>query len=150
MIDRLPRIHTTHLSNDRNRVSTFAFEFLGLFCLFVAFLIGAVVVSVRLPFLLLSFPTSLSPSTRTYSTPLQTFWGNLLWCHSYWQCRVLTVLVTFSWMTVSTSFVLLAGTFYAITISAIPMEKRYPLPLYATYAPYVRSHKSFESHATLA
>ncbi|KAI0769726.1 hypothetical protein BD413DRAFT_78640 [Trametes elegans] len=65
-------IHIIHRSYDYGRFSSFAFELLGLLALFTLYLVGAAIAS--------------------------TYWGDLFWCHRYWQCRILTVLVAFAWI----------------------------------------------------
>ncbi|KAI0742220.1 hypothetical protein C8Q80DRAFT_1186786 [Daedaleopsis nitida] len=95
-------IHIIHRSYDYGRVSSFAGELLGLFVLSVAFLVGAAI-----------------------ST---TFWGHLSWCHQYWQCRVLTVLVAFAWMCwILTLVLIVISILFAIANSALfrPLHGRY-------------------------
>ncbi|KAI0820551.1 hypothetical protein BC628DRAFT_1422879 [Trametes gibbosa] len=65
-------IHVIHRSYDYGRISSFAGELVGLLGLFALYLVGAAIAS--------------------------TYWGNLFWCHQFWQCRILTVLVAFAWM----------------------------------------------------
>ena len=58
----------------------------------------------------------------------QTFWGNLFWCHRYWQCRVLTVMVAFAWMCwVMTFALLIVNILFAVANSAFfrPLHGRY-------------------------
>ncbi|PCH42806.1 hypothetical protein WOLCODRAFT_89997 [Wolfiporia cocos MD-104 SS10] len=52
--------------------SSFAAEMVGLFILFLLWLVGAAIAS--------------------------TMWGNLGWCHIYEPCRLLTALVAFAWL----------------------------------------------------
>jgi len=52
--------------------SSFAGEMVGLFCLFVLWLVGAAISS--------------------------TMWAELGWCHEYEACRLLTALVAFAWL----------------------------------------------------
>ncbi|KAH9926659.1 uncharacterized protein BXZ73DRAFT_90922 [Epithele typhae] len=98
-------IHIIHRSYDYGRFSSFFFELLGLFVFFVLFLVGAAIAS--------------------------TFWGDLFWCHSFWQCRVLTVLVAFAWMCwVLTFFLFFASLAFAIANSA------FFRPFHAQYNPH--------------
>ncbi|KAI0691568.1 hypothetical protein C8Q76DRAFT_771967 [Earliella scabrosa] len=95
-------IHIIHRSYDYGRLSSFAGELFGLFVLFVMFLVGAAIAT--------------------------TFWGDLFWCHTYWQCRVLTVLVAFAWMCwVITFALLLVSILFAAANSAFfhPLHGRY-------------------------
>ncbi|RDX47973.1 hypothetical protein OH76DRAFT_1456489 [Lentinus brumalis] len=95
-------IHVIHRSYDYGRFSSFAFELFGLLSLFAMFLVGAAIAS--------------------------TFWGNLFWCHTYWQCRVLTVMVAFSWLCWIMTFALTIVTIlFAVANSAFfrPLHGRY-------------------------
>ena len=61
-------------------------------------------------------------------TPPQSFWGNLFWCQNFWQCRMLTVLVAFSWMCWVVVFALLfISAVFAVTNAALgrPLHARY-------------------------
>ncbi len=65
---------------------------------------------------------------RAHGRRLQTFWGNLFWCHTYWQCRVLTVMVAFSWLCWIMTFALTIVTIlFAVANSAFfrPLHGRY-------------------------
>lgn len=59
---------------------------------------------------------------------VQTFWGNLFWCHQFWQCRILTVLVAFAWMCWVLVFILVfVSTMFAVANAAFfhPLHGRY-------------------------
>ncbi|KAL1945336.1 hypothetical protein VTO73DRAFT_2187 [Trametes versicolor] len=95
-------IHVIHRSYDYGRISTFAGELVGLMGLFALFLVGAAISS--------------------------TFWGNLFWCHQFWQCRILTVLVAFAWMCWVLVFILVfVSTMFAVANAAFfhPLHGRY-------------------------
>ncbi|KAI0753856.1 hypothetical protein C8Q74DRAFT_343968 [Fomes fomentarius] len=95
-------IHVIHRSYDYGRISSFAGELLGLIALFVLFLVGAAIAS--------------------------TLWADLFWCHAYWQCRVLTVLVAFAWMSWIITFALIIiSVLFAVANSALfrPLHGRY-------------------------
>jgi len=64
-------VHTRHEYHKRWLMS-FLFEILGLWALFLFWLVGAGI------------------STN--------YWGNLRWCHTYKACRLLTAIVAFAWM----------------------------------------------------
>ncbi|KIP02593.1 hypothetical protein PHLGIDRAFT_286143 [Phlebiopsis gigantea 11061_1 CR5-6] len=74
-------IHVITRTYDYGLVSTFLSETLGLFTLFVLWLVGAAIATAN--------------------------WGNLAWCRIYLPCRVLTALVAFAWMGFIVVFVLL-------------------------------------------
>ena len=120
------RIHIIHRGYDYGWGSTFAFELFGLFVLFVMFLVGAAIASVRPPPSL--SPTHSHPHSR--SPRAQTFWGNLFWCHTYWQCRVLTVLVAFAWMCWTLAFALL----FISAVVAVA-SRAFRRPMHAAYDP---------------
>ncbi|KAI0682074.1 hypothetical protein BC835DRAFT_1300635 [Cytidiella melzeri] len=65
-------IHVIARTSEYGWVSTFAGETVVLFILFVMWLVGA--------------------------AKATSFWGDLSWCHQFKPCRILTVLVAFSWM----------------------------------------------------
>ncbi|CAL1697516.1 unnamed protein product [Somion occarium] len=65
-------VHVLHRDDDYGFVGTFAGEILGLFTLFILWLVGAAIAT--------------------------TFWGDLSWCHQFLPCRILTVIVAFAWM----------------------------------------------------
>ena len=116
-------IHVIHRSYDYGRFSSFAFELFGLFALFAMFLVGAAISSVSS-----SSPSLSSLARADMRRPCQTFWGNLFWCHRYWQCRVLTVMVAFAWMCwVMTFALLIVNILFAVANSAFfrPLHGRY-------------------------
>ncbi|EJF58863.1 hypothetical protein BD309DRAFT_927161 [Dichomitus squalens] len=95
-------IHVIHRSYDYGRFSSFAAELLGLMALFTLFLVGAAISS--------------------------TFWGDLFWCHEFWQCRLLTALVAFAWMCWVMTFALIViSVLFAVANSAFfhPLHGRY-------------------------
>ncbi|KAL7278403.1 hypothetical protein ACG7TL_007398 [Trametes sanguinea] len=95
-------IHIIHRSYDYGRITSFAGELIGLMALFTLYLVGAAIAS--------------------------TFWGNLFWCHRFWQCRVLTVLVAFAWMCWAIVFVLMfVSVMFAVANAAFfhPLHGRY-------------------------
>ncbi|KAI0070218.1 hypothetical protein K474DRAFT_1609093 [Panus rudis PR-1116 ss-1] len=65
-------VHVLTRDAEYGFLGTFAGEILGLFCLFVLWLVGAAIAT--------------------------TFWGDLSWCHQFLPCRILTVIVAFAWM----------------------------------------------------
>ncbi|TFY61810.1 hypothetical protein EVG20_g6916 [Dentipellis fragilis] len=70
-------------------VHTFTSELVGLFVLFVFWLVGAAI-----------------------STSI---WGNLTWCRQFMQCRLLTALVAFAWM----GWIILFGLFLTSLLHSI-------------------------------
>ncbi|KAI0653246.1 hypothetical protein C8Q70DRAFT_1026652 [Cubamyces menziesii] len=95
-------IHIIHRSYDYGRISTFVGELIGLMGLFALYLVGAAIAS--------------------------TYWGNLFWCHQYWQCRVLTVLVAFAWMCWVIVFILVfVSVMFAVANAAFfrPLHAQY-------------------------
>ncbi|KAI0752830.1 hypothetical protein C8Q80DRAFT_478629 [Daedaleopsis nitida] len=58
-------------------------------------------------------------------------WGNLFWCHQYWQCRLLTVLVAFAWM--NTAIVLVLFTLSVVTALAL---SDFSYPVHGRYDPH--------------
>ncbi|KAJ3559349.1 hypothetical protein NM688_g402 [Phlebia brevispora] len=107
-------IHIIHRSYDYGFGSTFAAEIIGLFILFVMWLVGAAIAT--------------------------TFWGNLHWCHEFLACRLLTTLVAFAWMGWIIIFLLLAiSVMFAAANGAFghPMHGRYD-PRASAYAPNPR------------
>ncbi|EKM49041.1 uncharacterized protein PHACADRAFT_265891 [Phanerochaete carnosa HHB-10118-sp] len=98
---------------DYGIVSTFLSETIGLFILFVLWLVGAAIAT--------------------------SSWGNLAWCHIYLPCRVLTALVAFAWMSFIMVFVLLIiSVMFSIANRAFkqPMHGRYDPR--SSYAPSYR------------
>ncbi|KAH9852806.1 hypothetical protein C2E23DRAFT_133672 [Lenzites betulinus] len=95
-------IHVIHKSRDYGRISSFAGELLGLLCLFALYLVGAAIASM--------------------------YWGALFWCHAFWQCRVLTVLVAFAWMCWA---LVLALVFVSAMLAAT--NRAYMRPLHGRY-----------------
>lgn len=65
-------MHTIHKRKSHSVLHTFTHSLLGLFILTILFIVGAAVSS--------------------------HYWGDLGWCHGYFACRLLTVLVAFAWM----------------------------------------------------
>jgi len=65
-------IHTIHRGYEYGLASSFTGEIVGLFILFVMWLVGAAIAT--------------------------SFWGALSWCWVYQPCRVLTALVAFAWL----------------------------------------------------
>ncbi|KAF9069998.1 hypothetical protein BDP27DRAFT_1293065 [Rhodocollybia butyracea] len=65
-------IHCIHKRHENRFISTFLGEFIGLFVLWLMYLVGAAIAT--------------------------TFWGNLAFCQVFIQCRTLTALVAFAWM----------------------------------------------------
>ncbi|KAI0665547.1 hypothetical protein C8Q78DRAFT_986234 [Trametes maxima] len=96
-------IHVIHRSYDYGRFSSFAFELIGLLILFTLFLVGAAISS--------------------------TLWGNLFWCHVYWQCRLLTVLVAFAWI----CWVLVFITVIVSVLFAVSNSLGWGRPLHGRY-----------------
>ncbi|KAI0665848.1 hypothetical protein C8Q78DRAFT_1111573 [Trametes maxima] len=98
-----PHIHIIHRSYDYGRFSLFAFELIGLLILFTLFLVGAAISS--------------------------TLWGNLFWCHVYWQCRLLTVLIAFAWICWALVFItIVVSVLFAVSNSlgwGRPLHGRY-------------------------
>ncbi|KAH9041890.1 hypothetical protein EDB83DRAFT_2228090 [Lactarius deliciosus] len=70
-------IHAIYTRRDRLIVHTFAAESIALFVLFVMWLVGTGIATVR-PF-------------------FSSMWGDLGWCHQYSPCRLLTALVAIAW-----------------------------------------------------
>ncbi|EGO03103.1 hypothetical protein SERLA73DRAFT_176622 [Serpula lacrymans var. lacrymans S7.3] len=62
-------------------LNTFMEEIIGLFILFLLWLVGAAIAT-----------ASRSPGVDP------TKWGKLMWCQHYWACRILTTLLAFAWL----------------------------------------------------
>ncbi|OCH89391.1 hypothetical protein OBBRIDRAFT_794344 [Obba rivulosa] len=95
-------IHNIHRGYEYGLATSFAGEILGLFVLFVMWLVGAAIAT--------------------------SFWGALEWCWDFWQCRVLTALVAFAWVGWAVLFsLLLMSAMFAIANRAWwdPMHGRY-------------------------
>jgi len=95
-------IHVIFRSFEYGRVTSFASELLGLFVLFVLWLVGAAIAT--------------------------TVWGNLKWCWVYEPCRLLTALVAFAWMGWIVLFaLLLVSALFALSNSAFgdPLHGRF-------------------------
>jgi len=83
-------------------VSSFAHELLGLFVLFVLWLVGAAIAT--------------------------SYWGNLSWCWIYEPCRLLTAMVAFAWIGWITLFaVFVLSILFVVANDAFyrPMHGRY-------------------------
>ncbi|KAI0270451.1 hypothetical protein BC834DRAFT_1039217 [Gloeopeniophorella convolvens] len=65
-------IHAIHTRRDYRLIHTFAAEVVGLFILFIMWLVGTAIAT--------------------------SFWGNLGWCHQFAPCRLLTALVAIAWV----------------------------------------------------
>ncbi|KAA1466973.1 hypothetical protein DENSPDRAFT_812369 [Dentipellis sp. KUC8613] len=65
-------VHNIVTKREYGHLYTFTSELVGLFVLFIFWLVGAAIAT--------------------------SFWGNLHWCHQYMQCRLLTALVAFAWL----------------------------------------------------
>ncbi|THG95929.1 hypothetical protein EW026_g5804 [Hermanssonia centrifuga] len=110
-------IHVIHRTYDYGLVSSFAGEILGLFGLFVMWLVGAAIAT--------------------------SFWGSLEWCHEFQACRLLTALVAFAWMGFILLFVLLIiSVMFSIANRAYthPLHGRYD-PRASAYAPNVSERR---------
>ncbi|THH30149.1 hypothetical protein EUX98_g4042 [Antrodiella citrinella] len=104
-------IHVIARSYDYGYVGTFAGEIIGQFVLFVMWLVGAAIAT--------------------------TFWGDLAWCRSFQQCRILTALVAFAWMGFIVLFTLLIiSLLFAVSNEAFgkPLHGRYD-PRASNYGP---------------
>ncbi|GJE96156.1 hypothetical protein PsYK624_123490 [Phanerochaete sordida] len=103
-------VSTITRTYDYGIVSTFLSETIGLFILFVMWLVGAAIATSN--------------------------WGDLAWCHIYLPCRVLTALVAFAWMGFILIFILLIiSVMFSVANRAFrqPMHGRYdPRSSYAT------------------
>ncbi|KAG1809090.1 uncharacterized protein BJ212DRAFT_1448841 [Suillus subaureus] len=72
---------TIHGRHEHRRMNTFTAELVGLFILFLLWLIGAAV------------------ATHTSNPPdVDVRWGNLSSCWTYSTCRILTALLAFAWL----------------------------------------------------
>ncbi|KAI5992839.1 hypothetical protein EDC04DRAFT_2586753 [Pisolithus marmoratus] len=72
---------TIHRRIERRLINTFAAELIGLFVLFLLWIVGAAI------------------ATRTGNPPdPDTHWGNLSSCWNYASCRVLTAMLAFAWV----------------------------------------------------
>ncbi|KAH9943628.1 hypothetical protein B0H21DRAFT_695466, partial [Amylocystis lapponica] len=103
--------HTIFRSFEYGRFTSFASELLGLFVLFVFWLVGAAIAT--------------------------TYWGNLNWCWAYAPCRLLTALVAFAWMGWIVLLALLViSALFAVANSAFgdPLHGRYD-PRLSQYGP---------------
>ncbi|KAK7677841.1 hypothetical protein QCA50_019153 [Cerrena zonata] len=104
-------MHVLCGKGDYGIFGTFAGELLGLFTLFMLWIVGA----------------SISSS----------FWGDLSWCHQFLPCRVLTVILAFAWM----GWIIIFTLFIISLLCAImndafwrPLHARYD-PRGSTYVP---------------
>lgn len=75
-------IHSIHKRNENRFISTFRGELVGLFILWLMYLVGAAIAT--------------------------SFWGNLGWCQIYLACRLLSTLVAFAWM----NFIIMSFIFF--------------------------------------
>lgn len=108
-------VHVITRTYDYGLVSTFLGETVGLFILFVMWLVGAAIAT--------------------------SIWGDLSWCHQYLPCRVLTTIVAFSWMGFIVIFVLLlVNLMFSIANNAFrqPLHGRYD-PRASNYGPTYRA-----------
>jgi hypothetical protein len=78
---------------DRLVIHTFGVECIALSMLWMMWLIGASIATVRNLYFLREPYSDGRNGKRT-----QTFWGNLGWCHEYSPCRLLSALVAFAWI----------------------------------------------------
>ncbi|KAI0776510.1 hypothetical protein BD413DRAFT_610140 [Trametes elegans] len=94
-------IHVIRKRREYGRFSSFAFELVGLLVIFTLYLVGAAIATAD--------------------------WGDLFWCHQYWQCRLLTVLVAFAWADWALVVIALASVLFAVTDAALwhPLHGRY-------------------------
>lgn len=86
-----PRIHAIYTRRDHLVIHTFAAESIALFVLFMMWLVGTGIATVR-PFLFMSLLC-----TYADAETFQSMWGNLGWCHQYSPCRLLSALVGIAW-----------------------------------------------------
>ncbi|OAX37465.1 hypothetical protein K503DRAFT_693309 [Rhizopogon vinicolor AM-OR11-026] len=102
---------TIHGRHERRLINSFTAELIGLFILFILWLVGAAV------------------STHTSNPPdINVEWGNLSSCWRYSTCRILTALLAFiwlSWLLVLTLFIM--SLLFAIANKAFhdPMHGRW-------------------------
>ncbi|KAI0338668.1 hypothetical protein BDW22DRAFT_1362759 [Trametopsis cervina] len=110
-------IHVIARTAEYGWVSTFAGETVGLFILFVMWLVGAAI-----------------------STSI---WGDLSWCHQFQACRLLTAMVAFAWMGFILIFtLLLISLMFAVANRAFrqPLHGRYD-PRASGYGPGMAQHR---------
>ncbi|KAN0080362.1 hypothetical protein V8E55_009928 [Tylopilus felleus] len=102
---------TIHSRLEHRFFSSFAAELIGLFVFFLLWLVGAAI------------------ATRTSNPPdIHVYWGNLSSCWFQWECRTLTALLAFAWLSWLVVFALfLTSLLFAIANKAYrePMHGRW-------------------------
>ncbi|KAI0027392.1 hypothetical protein K488DRAFT_90903 [Vararia minispora EC-137] len=97
-------VHAIWKRRERGLITSFAFEGVSLFVLWLMYLVGAAIAT--------------------------SIWGDLSFCRQFWQCRELTALVAFAWLSWITLFSLFS---FAILIPA--RNNAWSAPMHGYYVP---------------